>query len=86
MTFIDVASRVETPGRAQPPRNSVAAMAAKRDGGGELGDEEQQEPEARVLGHVAGDELGLGDRHVERGLGELGLHGDEEDDEARRTG
>ena len=55
-------------------------------GGGELADEEQQEAEARVLGHVAGDELGLGDRHVERRLGQLGLDGDQEDQEARRTG
>ena len=51
-------------------------------GGGELADEEQQEPQAGVLGDVAGDDLGLGHRHVERGLGELGLGGDEEDGEA----
>ena len=44
-------------GSAQPPRNSVAAMAAKATGGGELADEEQQEAEARVLGHVAGHQL-----------------------------
>ena len=54
-----------------------------RDGGErahrrELADEEQQEPQAGVLGDVAGDQLGFGDRHVERGLGELGLAGDQE--------
>src|SRR6056297_2848158 len=55
-------------------------------GGGELGDEEDQEAEARVLGHVARHEFGLGDRHVERRLGQLGLHGDHEDHEAEELG
>ena len=62
-----------TRGSAQPPRNSVAASAGERERGAELADEEEQEPEAGVLDHVAGDELALGDRHVERRLGELGL-------------
>ena len=79
--FMMLSSR-STNGTAQPPRNSVAARAAKHAGGGELADEEEQEPDAGVLGHVAGDELGLGHRHVERRLGELGLRGDEEDQEA----
>ncbi len=53
----------------------------ERAGSGELADEEEQEAEAAVLGEVAGDELGLGDGHVERRLCELGLGGDQEDDE-----
>ena len=60
----------------------MAASAGERERGAELADEEEQEPEARVLDHVAGDELALGDGHVERRLGELGLRGDEEQDEA----
>src|SRR6056297_3471932 len=55
-------------------------------GGGELGDEEDQETEARVLGHVARHEFGFGDRHVERRLGQLGLHGDHEDQEPDELG
>ena len=76
---------VHATGTDQPPRNSVAASAGERERGAELADEEEQEAEARVLDHVAGDELGLGDRHVERRLGELGLGRDHEQREARRT-
>src|SRR3546814_15189019 len=50
-------------------------------GGGELADEEQQEPDAGVLRHVAGDDLGLGDGHVEGRLRQLGLGGREEHQE-----
>ena len=53
----------------------------ERERGAELADEEEEEAEAGVLDHVAGDELALGDRHVERGLRELGLRGDEEEGE-----
>ena len=69
-------------GSAQPPRNSVAAMRGERERGAELADEEEEEAEAGVLDHVAGDELALGDGHVERRLGELGLRRDEEEEEA----
>ena len=44
----------------------------------------KRKPEYSVM--VAGDELGLGHRHVERGLGQLGLGGDEEDEEADELG
>ena len=57
----------------------------ERERGAELADEEEEEAEARVLDHVAGDELALGDGHVERRLRELGLRGDEEERRSRRT-
>ena len=57
-------------------------MRGERERGAELADEEEQEAEARVLDHVAGDELALGHRHVERRLRELGLRRDEEEAEA----
>ena len=63
-----------------------AGDQAEHADGGELGDEEDEEAEARVLGHVARHELALGDRHVERRLGELGLDGDHEDQEADELG
>src|SRR5439155_740781 len=40
----------------------------------------------RVLGGVARDQLGLGEGHVERRLGELGLGGDQEQQEADALG
>ena len=49
--------------------------------GPELTDEEEQEAEPRVLDHVAGDELALRHRHVERRLRELGLRRDQEEAE-----
>ena len=60
----------------------MAAMRGERERGAELADEEEEEAEAGVLDHVAGDELALGDGHVERRLRELGLRRDEEEDEA----
>ena len=63
-------------GQVPPAEEQRGGDGGEGAGRGELADEEQQEPEARVLGHVAGDDLGLGDRHVERRLGQLGLHGD----------
>ncbi len=80
MTFIASLS-MSMNGTAHPPRNKVAAMRCKRAGGRELTDEEQQEPEPAVLGEVAGDDLGLGDRHVEGRLCQLGLRRDQEHDE-----
>ena len=82
----DVVGRARSRGPHQPPRNSTEAIAGEGEGGGELGHEEEQEAEAGVLDLVAADDLGLGHRHVERGLGQLGLHGGQEDEEARRTG
>ena len=61
-------------------------MAAKAKAVANSPMKKKQEAEAGVLGHVAGDELGLGHRHVERRLGQLGLRGDEEDARSRRTG
>src|SRR5215204_2815421 len=58
----------------------------EREGGAELADEEEQEPEAGVLDHVAGHQLALGHRHVERRLGALGLGGDEAEHEADDLG
>ena len=64
----------------------MAAMAAKAKAVANSARKNVQEAEAGVLDLVAGDELGLGDRHVERRLGELGLHGGEEDEEADELG
>ena len=49
---------------------------------GELGQEEEEEPEAGVLGEIAHHQLGLGDRHVEGDPAQLGERSDHEDPEA----
>src|SRR5680860_264824 len=54
--------------------------------GAELADEEEEEAEARVLDHVAGHELALGDGHVEGCLRELRLCRDQEQGEAHELG
>ena len=48
-----------------------------------LGEQEEREPQAGVLGHVAEDQLGVGDRHVERRPADLGEAGHEEHDQSR---
>ena len=48
-----------------------------------LGEQEEREPQAGVLGHVAEHQLGVGDRHVERRPPDLGQPGDEEDQHRR---
>ena len=67
-TFRKSASSVE-PGQAPAAEEQRGGDGRRSAGGAELAHEEEQEPEARVLGHVAGHELGLGDRHVERRSG-----------------
>ena len=64
----------------------MAAMAAKAKAVPNSPMKKKQEAQARVLDLVAGDQLGLGHRHVERRLGELGLGGDEEEPEADELG
>src|SRR5690606_9827239 len=70
-----------------------AVPAAEEEHGGERGEHhdpgvlrqhEQREPQPGVLGHRAHDELGLGDRHVERRAAQLGEPGDEEHHRADR--
>ena len=51
---------------------------------GVLGQEEQAEAHARVLDHVAGDDLGFALDHVERMAVGLGQAGDEVHDEDRQ--
>src|SRR4051794_7427370 len=75
---------VDPPRRWQRPPAEVERGGDGREGerGAELADEEEEEAEAGVLDHVAGDQLALGDGHVERGLGELRLRRDQEEEEA----
>jgi len=54
--------------------------------GSEFADEEQQESEARVFRHVAGHEFRFSDRHIERCHRQLGLNGDEEDEQSNDLG
>ena len=74
----------DAPRRGQRPAAEVerGGDGGERERGAELADEEEEEAEAGVLDHVAGDELALGDGHVERRLRELGLRRDEEQHEA----
>ena len=65
-----------------PPRNSVTTIADIVIDVHELGEEEDREPDAGVLGVEAADELLLGLDEVERRVVGLGGGGDEED---RRT-
>ena len=76
-----VARRVEE-GQRPPAEEQRGRERGERERGAELADEEEEEAEAGVLDHVAGDELGLGDGHVEGRLGQLRLRRDHEQREA----
>ena len=68
-----------------PPRNSVTTIADIVIDVHELGEEEDREPDAGVLGVEAADELLLGLDEVERRVVRLGGRGDEEDRRTART-
>ena len=72
---------VPIPGPDGPPRNSVHRDRRHRDHVHELGEEEDREADAGVLGVEAADELLLGLDEVERRVVHLGGRRDQEDHE-----
>ena len=71
--------------RAVPPAQPQRGEEQRHhDDAGVLGEQEEGEAQAGVLGPGAHDELGVGDRHVERRPLQLGHGRDEEDDGARQ--
>ena len=71
-------------GASQPPRNITDGQRRDQDHVGVLGEEEHRERHARVLDHVAGDDLRLALDDVERRAVGLGDARDEVDDEDRQ--
>ena len=78
------ASAATSNGGSQPPRNMIDGQRRDQDHVGVLGQEEHRERHARVLDHVAGDDLRLAFDHVERVAVGLGEARDEVDDEDRQ--
>ena len=64
----------------------MAARAAKANAVPNSPMKKKRKRKPGVLDHVARDQLRLGDRHVERRLGELGLRRDHEEEEADELG
>ena len=70
----------------QPPRNSTRGQRCKHRCSGKLADEEQQEAHPRIFGQVTRHQFGFSHRHVERCLGQLRLHGNQENEERHTLG
>jgi hypothetical protein len=71
-------------GESQPPRNMSDGQDGHQPHVGVFGQEEHGKAHARVLDHVAGDDLGLALDHVERMAVGFGQAGDEVHDEDRQ--
>ena len=71
-------------GEFQPPKNSVDRQRRKDEDAHVLGEEEEAEAHAAVLGGEAGNDLAVGLGQVERRAVALGGRGNEEDDERER--
>ena len=66
-------------------RGTAPARRRQRHDASVLGEQEERELQAPVLGVGAEDDLGVGDRHVEGRAAELGERGDHEDHEHAGT-